>query len=98
MLQRVEVHLVSHHSDVEQRSGKQFSGQNTCLVQMQSSWPRKYDRAARIDANGLVALAVKVRKPAGERLQNVLDAPRIVLPGIGGGVFQVEHHAGSAGI
>ena len=98
MLQRAEVHLISHHCDIEQRSRKQFSGQNSRLVQVQSAGPREDNGGTRIDADGFVALTVEVREPARERLKNVFDAARVVFPGVGSGVFQIEHDAGRAGI
>src|SRR5260370_35181381 len=98
MFQRAEVHPVSHHRDVEKGSWEQFARQNARLVQMQSAGPRENNGSAGINAHRLVALAVKISEPARERFENVLDAARIVLPGIGGGVFPVAHHLPEAGI
>ncbi len=67
-------------------------------MDVQAARPREDDRAARIDANRFVALAVKVREPACKRFENILYAARVVLPGIGGGVFQIEHDSRSARI
>src|SRR5436309_15814508 len=98
MLQGAEVHLVSHHGDVEQSGRKQFPWQNTGLMQMQSAGKRENDRGTGIDTDGFVALAVKVSEPARVRFENILDAAGMVLVGGRGGVVQVEHHAGSAGV
>ncbi len=98
MLQRAEVHLISHHRNVEQRSWQQFPGQNTSLMNVQAARPRKNNRSTGIDAHRFVALAIEVVEPAGERFQNIFNPLRIVPPGVGRGVFQIEHDAGSAGI
>ena len=65
---------------------------------MQASRSRENDRGAGIDADSLIALAVEIREPARERFENIFDSARIVLPGIGVRIFEIQHHAGSAGI
>ena len=98
VLQSAEVRLISHHRDIKERSRKQFPGQNTSLMNVQAARPRENNRSTGVDAHRFVALVIEVREPAGERFQNIFNPLRIVLPGVGSGVFQVEHDAGSAGI
>src|SRR5438128_12008071 len=86
------------HRDVEERSRYEFPRKDARLMDVQAARPREDDRAARIDANRFVALAVKISEPAGKRFENILYAARVVLPGIGRGVFQIEHYSRSARI
>ena len=53
---------------------------------------------AGINFHDAIALFVVVAQAAGERFQNILDSREDVLPAIGGGVLEIEHYAGSAGI
>src|SRR5260370_38430004 len=56
MLQRAEVHLISHHCDVEKRGREQFAGQNSSLVQVQSAGPRENKGGTGIGPDTLVPL------------------------------------------
>src|SRR5579862_2130987 len=45
-----------------------------------------------------VALFVEIGELAAQSLLNIVDASLDVLPAIGGGIFEVKHHPGRAGI
>ena len=65
---------------------------------MQAARPRENHRRARIDADGLVALAVEIgQRPASA--SRMFSMPRrLCSQELAVGVFEIEHHAGSAGI
>jgi len=59
MLQRAEVHLISHHRDVEERSREQFPGQNAGLMNVQAARPRENDRGLELMPTVLLRLRSK---------------------------------------
>ncbi len=98
MLERAEVNLIGDHRDVEDGRGKQFARENSGLMNVQAAGTRENHCRAGIDGDGCAAFAIEVSQAAGERVENVLDPARVVLPGVCSRVLQVEHDAGSAGV
>ena len=98
MLQRRKIKLISNHGHVKKRCGDELIVQDSGLMQVQAARPRENRHGAGVDAHGFVALAVLVSQCAAEGGQYVVDAARGVGPEIRGGVFEVQHHAGSPGI
>ena len=80
MLQLVEVHLISDHCHIKKRSGQQFAGQDTSLMNMQSTRPRENHCAAWINSDSFVPLAIEISQFPRKRLKNIFDSPCVVLP------------------
>ena len=94
MFERRRVGLVGDQGDVEERRWKQLPVENARLVQMQPARAGEDDGLALFDGDGAVALAIEIGQRSAQRRENVLTATHDVGPGVGGGVFQVQHHAG----
>src|SRR5258707_1258144 len=84
--------------DVEQRSRQQFTRKNASLMQVQAARACEEDRLARLNTHRAIPFLVEIIEPAGKRFQNVVDAGGEVLPGVGVGILQVQHHARRAGV
>src|SRR5216684_1969197 len=96
MLQRAEIYLIGNHRDVEQRSRQQYTRKNASLMQVQAARACEEDRLARLNIHRAIPFLVEIIEPAGERFQNVVDAGGEMLPGVGVGILQVQHHSGSS--
>src|SRR5438309_136898 len=65
---------------------------------MQAPGTNPNDRRTGLDPDYVAALPVEISKRSSQCLENVFDSHPLVLPFVNGGVFQVEHYTGSAGI
>ena len=96
MLQFFGLQLEGDECDVEQGRGHLFAIEHASLAQVQAARAERDDRVAGINGDGAVALAVEIAEFAAQRRKDVGDALREVWPGIGDGIFQIEHDAWSA--
>ena len=86
--------LATSNSD----AGRQFLTEDSRLLNMQAPRPGPDHRRLRLDADQFVPLLVEIGQSPAQCLQDVLHADPLVLPFVDHGVFQVEHHAGRAGV
>ena len=96
--ERRDLDLIGDHGDVEQRGGEQLAGKDAGLMEMQAAGAREDDGFAGLDGDAAVALAIEIAEASGESLQDVVNAAGEMLPSVGVGVLEIEHHAGRAGV
>src|SRR5438552_15388319 len=84
--------------NVKKRSGTQFALNEPALMQMQTPRTNPNHGVAGLNTHGTAALGILINERATERLQDIFDSQALMVPLIRGGILEVEHHAGRAGI
>ena len=100
MLQLAGIYVKRHAAHIVERSRGQIVtfDSRQALRKMQSSRTSEDHRLALVNSNLLIPLLVEISQFAAQGRMNVIDAKLEMVPEVRHRIFQVEHHAGSAGV
>ena len=90
--------MIGDQRHVEKRRRNDFVFQHAGLVHVQAAGAKRNDNIARLDRDRATAFSVVISQMAAQRGKHVRNAQHQVLPRVRHRVFEIEHHAGGAGI